>query len=110
MVTRVIPVEPFDLVVFGASGDLSRRKLLPALYHRDQDGQVPEQVRVIGVGNTPEICEPFGLTSIDLSAAELGRRAARMALRLIRKNEDVSIRSMTVSPTVVARNSTRGTS
>ena len=34
MISRVIAVEPFDLVVFGATGDLSRRKLIPALYHR----------------------------------------------------------------------------
>ncbi|UYV38307.1 glucose-6-phosphate dehydrogenase [Rhodobacteraceae bacterium D3-12] len=29
MVSRVIPVEPFDLVIFGATGDLARRKILP---------------------------------------------------------------------------------
>ncbi|MFM1863579.1 MAG: glucose-6-phosphate dehydrogenase, partial [Pseudomonadota bacterium] len=32
MVSRVIPVEPFDLVIFGASGDLARRKIWPALW------------------------------------------------------------------------------
>ena len=37
---RVIPVPPFDYVVFGGTGDLSRRKLLPALYHRFRDGQI----------------------------------------------------------------------
>ena len=31
MVARVIPVEPFDLVIFGATGDLARRKILDAL-------------------------------------------------------------------------------
>ena len=34
MVARVIAVEPFDIVVFGATGDLAQRKLLPALYYR----------------------------------------------------------------------------
>ncbi len=47
MVTRVIEVEEFDLVVFGASGDLAHRKLLPALYHRDSDGQLPPDARII---------------------------------------------------------------
>lgn len=31
MVSRVIPVEVFDLVIFGATGDLARRKILPGL-------------------------------------------------------------------------------
>ena len=48
MVARVIAVEPFDLVVFGATGDLSARKLIPALYHRDEAGQIPPEARIIG--------------------------------------------------------------
>ena len=36
---KFIPAAPFDIVIFGGTGDLSRRKLLPALYHRDRDGQ-----------------------------------------------------------------------
>jgi glucose-6-phosphate 1-dehydrogenase len=52
MVARVIPVDPFDIVVFGASGDLSRRKLLPGLYHRDHAGQLPEVARIIGVSRS----------------------------------------------------------
>ncbi len=32
MVSRVIPVDPFDLVIFGGTGDLARRKILPGLY------------------------------------------------------------------------------
>jgi glucose-6-phosphate 1-dehydrogenase len=47
MAYRVIPVEPFDYVVFGGTGDLARRKLLPALFHRLKDGQVPEGSRII---------------------------------------------------------------
>ncbi|MGQ9371010.1 glucose-6-phosphate dehydrogenase [Azospirillum sp. ST 5-10] len=52
MVAHVVPVDPFDLVVFGATGDLARRKLLPALYHRFHDGQMPQGARVIGVART----------------------------------------------------------
>ena len=47
-----IPVPPFDLVVFGATGDLSHRKLFPALLHRYLDGQIPAQSRIIGVARS----------------------------------------------------------
>ncbi len=49
MVARVVPVDPFDLVIFGARGDFARRKLIPALYHRMHDGQMPEEARLVGV-------------------------------------------------------------
>ena len=42
MTSRIIAVEPFDLVVFGGAGDLAYRKLLPALYHRHRDGQIAD--------------------------------------------------------------------
>lgn len=47
---KIIPVEPFDYVVFGALGDLAKRKLFPALLHRDADGQIPDGARLIGSG------------------------------------------------------------
>jgi glucose-6-phosphate 1-dehydrogenase len=47
-----IPVPPFDLVVFGATGDLSLRKLFPALLHRFLDGQIPPQSRIIGAARS----------------------------------------------------------
>ncbi|MFN0194980.1 MAG: glucose-6-phosphate dehydrogenase [Aestuariivirga sp.] len=48
MTTRIIPVDLFDLVVFGATGDLAQRKLLPALFHRDLQDQLPPESRIIG--------------------------------------------------------------
>ena len=48
MVSRVIPVDPFDLVIFGGTGDLARRKILPALFRRFCAGQIPADVRIIG--------------------------------------------------------------
>ena len=50
---RFIPVDSFDLIIFGGAGDLSLRKLLPALYHRDRDGQLPADSRVIALGRSP---------------------------------------------------------
>ena len=48
MVSRVIPVEPFDLVIFGGTGDLARRKILPGLFRRFCAGQMPPDAMVIG--------------------------------------------------------------
>ena len=48
MATRIVQVDPFDLVIFGATGDLSQRKILPALFHRDEQGQLPPEARIIG--------------------------------------------------------------
>lgn len=53
MSARIIPVEPFDFVVFGGTGDLAQRKLLPALYHRLEDGQIPEGSRIIAASRDP---------------------------------------------------------
>ncbi|AKR57912.1 glucose-6-phosphate 1-dehydrogenase [Youhaiella tibetensis] len=52
MSRRIIPVHPFDYVVFGATGDLAKRKLIPALYYRFKDGQFDEKSRIIGVSRT----------------------------------------------------------
>jgi glucose-6-phosphate 1-dehydrogenase len=41
------PVPPADIVVFGGTGDLAVRKLLPALYLRDRDGQLPSSTRIV---------------------------------------------------------------
>jgi glucose-6-phosphate 1-dehydrogenase len=46
----LIAVNPFDLVIFGGTGDLAARKLIPALYHRHCAGQLPEQARIIALG------------------------------------------------------------
>lgn len=44
---QLIPVDTFDLVIFGGTGDLAMRKLLPALYHRAGDGQITADSRII---------------------------------------------------------------
>src|SRR5580704_3209684 len=41
-------VEPCSIIIFGASGDLTARKLIPALYHLFKDKQMPSDFRVIG--------------------------------------------------------------
>lgn len=49
---KLIPVDDFDLIIFGGTGDLAERKLLPALYHRDRDGQFTAASRIIAVGRS----------------------------------------------------------
>lgn len=42
-------VEPCSIIIFGASGDLTARKLIPALYHLCKEKQMPSAFRIIGV-------------------------------------------------------------
>jgi LacI family transcriptional regulator len=70
--------------------------------------EVPRAVQVIGCGNDANVCETqLSLTSVDLAQEEIGRRAARMALKLISEKGETSLRSTTLSPRVVQRESTR---
>jgi glucose-6-phosphate 1-dehydrogenase len=46
---KTVPVDSFDLVIFGGTGDLALRKLLPGLLRRYADGQIPQDSRIIGV-------------------------------------------------------------
>ncbi len=59
MASRVIPVEPFDLVLFGATGDLAHRKILPGLFHRLAVGQIPEGSRIIGCARSEMDADAF---------------------------------------------------
>src|SRR5947208_27037 len=44
---------PLTIVIFGASGDLTARKLMPSLYRLDRKGRLPEEARVVGVARSP---------------------------------------------------------
>ncbi len=44
---------PTSIVIFGASGDLTRRKLIPALYNLYRKGRLPEQTQIIGFARRP---------------------------------------------------------
>ena len=52
MSAQIIPVDPFDYIVFGGTGDLAERKLLPALYHRQVGGQIVDQTCIIGASRS----------------------------------------------------------
>ncbi|RMF95139.1 MAG: glucose-6-phosphate dehydrogenase [Planctomycetota bacterium] len=44
---------PNTIVIFGASGDLTRRKLIPALYELFRKKRLPEETRIVGFSRTP---------------------------------------------------------
>ncbi|MBI1892368.1 MAG: glucose-6-phosphate dehydrogenase [Burkholderiales bacterium] len=57
----------FDFVLFGGSGDLSMRKLLPALYARDKHEHLPDNARIICIGRHHWSKQEF-LTAVDQNA------------------------------------------
>jgi glucose-6-phosphate 1-dehydrogenase len=54
-----LPVAPTTLVIFGATGDLARRKLLPALYNLAHDGALPERFHLVGVSRREKEHEDY---------------------------------------------------
>ena len=87
MSSQIIPVECFDYVVFGGNGDLAERKLLPALYHRDLDGQIPDGARIIGASRTfisDEDYRTFARDALQAHVAEGDRDEAATARFLSR--------------------------
>ncbi|WP_432635222.1 glucose-6-phosphate dehydrogenase [Albidovulum sp.] len=78
MVSRVIPVESFDLVVFGGTGDLARRKILPGLYRRFLAGQVPDDARIFGAARA-EMDDAGFRQFVAEAIAEFGGSASRAA-------------------------------
>jgi glucose-6-phosphate 1-dehydrogenase len=54
-----LPVAPTTLVIFGATGDLARRKLLPALYNLAHDGALPERFYLVGVSRKEKAHEDY---------------------------------------------------
>ena len=76
-----VPVRDTALVIFGATGDLAHRKLLPALYNLAHEGALPERFEMIGVGPARARGRrlPGDGTAVDreVLAAPAGRERAR---------------------------------
>lgn len=53
------PAEPCVLVIFGASGDLTKRLLMPAFYNLASDGLLPEQFAIVGIAMDEFTTESF---------------------------------------------------
>ena len=58
MATRAVP-EPCTVVIFGATGDLTHRKLIPALYNIAAGGELPPQLTVVGMARRPKSDDEF---------------------------------------------------
>src|SRR2546421_10710255 len=58
LATRTVP-QPCSVVIFGATGDLTMRKLLPALYNLAADGELPPAVAVIGFARREKSDDEF---------------------------------------------------
>ncbi len=68
-----LPVHPTTLTIFGATGDLSRRKLLPALYNLAHEGALPGRFHLIGSSRSDLAHEEFRDLAIE-SVREFSRR------------------------------------
>jgi glucose-6-phosphate 1-dehydrogenase len=64
--------EPCVLAIFGASGDLTRRKIFPALYSLAMRKLLPEQFGVIGIARTEHTTEEF-VATMEAAVREFGR-------------------------------------
>src|SRR5881392_718110 len=56
--TRAVP-QPCSIVIFGATGDLTHRKLIPALYNLADDGELPPAAVIIGFARRPKSDDDF---------------------------------------------------
>jgi glucose-6-phosphate 1-dehydrogenase len=53
------PAGPCAMVIFGAAGDLTKRKLIPALYNLAKGGLLPQEFAIVGVARAPMTTEDF---------------------------------------------------
>lgn len=56
--SRTVP-EPCSIIIFGATGDLTHRKLIPALYNLAADGHLPSSVKIVGFARRKKTDEEF---------------------------------------------------
>lgn len=56
---QALAPDPCVLVIFGASGDLTARKLIPALYDLDRHGRLPRGMTILGMSRTPMSDDAF---------------------------------------------------
>jgi glucose-6-phosphate 1-dehydrogenase len=74
-----LPVHPTTLVIFGATGDLARRKLLPAIYNLAHEGALPGRFNLIGVSRSELSDDDFRTQAVE-SIRQFSRRPPDDAL------------------------------
>lgn len=75
--------EPAVMVIFGITGDLSKRYLLPALYHLCKDGLLPEPFRIVGTSRRPLELDEF-LGQVELCVLEQDNVCDPVVLKRLR--------------------------
>jgi glucose-6-phosphate 1-dehydrogenase len=78
--SRLTAADPCTLVIFGASGDLTKRLLAPALRNLDQDGLLPERLAVIGFSRSAPDDEVTSLRGFRRVAGDFDNDAAWKSL------------------------------
>ena len=64
-----LPVHPTAVTIFGGTGDLAHRKILPALYNLAHDGSLPERFELMAIARSPHSDDEFR----DLAGASIER-------------------------------------
>jgi len=72
---RPLP-QPCTVVIFGASGDLTFRKLIPALYNIAADGDLPAGLKVVGFARRPKTDESFR-EELETAARKFSRQTVK---------------------------------
>src|SRR5438045_253217 len=73
--TRGVP-QPCTVIIFGATGDLTHRKLIPALYNLAADGELPPAITVVGFARREKNDEGFR-TELEESTRKFSRQPVR---------------------------------
>src|SRR3712207_6491525 len=68
-----LPVHPTTLVIFGATGDLAKRKLLPAVYNLAHEGALPERFQLVGASRGEQSDESYRSLAVE-SVEKYSRR------------------------------------
>src|SRR5438093_5432772 len=72
---RAVP-QPCTIVIFGATGDLTQRKLIPALYNLAADGDLPPAVAIVGFARREKSDDEFR-TELEEATRKFSRQAVR---------------------------------
>lgn len=73
--TELTPTEPSVIVIFGATGDLTKRKLMPALCHMAREGALTEASIILGVDRAPISDDAFRIAMQEAVCAAKGKPA-----------------------------------
>src|SRR5437899_11021429 len=73
--TRAVP-QPCTIVIFGATGDLTHRKLIPALYNLAADGDLPPAVAIVGFARREKSDDQFS-SELEKATRKFSRQAVR---------------------------------